>query len=155
MMALNESVIIFFSEVIFKCCVMFYVKSADMNKVTCSACFCCSGYAEKTSKDERATQLPLVGHLTTEAAKRTVVLRGIVVGTERQDVEKLVGNLNRVRQLRYPVVVGGSCGDCCAAVVYRGTRDALRAVQRLQSRTIAGLLTICSRFSSVLKFICK
>jgi len=39
--------------------------------------------------------------------------------------------------------------------VYRGTRDALRAVQRLQSRTIAGLLTIWSRFSSVLKFILK
>jgi len=36
-----------------------------------------------------------------------------------QAVEKLAGNLTRVWQLRYPVVMQGVADDLCAAVIYR------------------------------------
>jgi len=93
---------------------------------------------EKAASDEHSMQPPLLGCLTSEAAKRTVLLCGIKKGTDMQAVEKLAGNLTRVRQLRYPVVMQGVADDLCAAVIYRGKRDALKAVQRFKSQTLAG-----------------
>ena len=98
------------------------------------------GSAEKTADDEHTLQLPPLGHLSSEAAKRTIILCGIKKGTERQAVEKLAGNPRRVRQLRYPVVMPDVARDLCAAVIYRGKRDALKAAQRLKSQTLAGFI---------------
>jgi len=99
-------------------------------------------YTEKSS--ERTT---LVGQLTTEAAKRTVVLSGIKSGTDRQTVEQLAGNLKRVRQVRYPVVMHDGASDLCAAFIYRGKQDALKAVRRLKSQKLSGFIftfSVCS-----------
>jgi len=48
--------------------------------------------------------------------------------------------MRRVRQLRYPVLMQDVTDDMCAAVIYRGKRDALKAVQRLKSQALAGLV---------------
>jgi len=89
-------------------------------------------------------QMTVMGHLTTEAAKRTVVLSGIRTGTDRQTVEKLAGNVKRVRQVRYPVVMHDGAIEPCAALVYRGKQDALKAVRRLNTETLAGFTLTCS-----------
>lgn len=102
---------------------------------------------EEASEKEQAAQTSLVGPLTNEAAQRTVVLCGIKKGTDRGAVEKFAGNLKRVRQLRYPVVMHDGASELCAAFIYRGKRDALKVVHRLNSQTHAGfmlMLFICS-----------
>lgn len=104
---------------------------------------------ERAADDDHTVQPPLLGQLTSEAAKRTVVLCGIKKGTDTQAVEKLAGNLTRVRQLRYPVVMQDVADDLCAAVIYRGKRDALKAAQRLKSQTLAGF-TLCFLFTVIL-----
>jgi len=91
--------------------------------------------------------MSLVGHLTDEAAKRTVVLFGIKMGTDRQTVEKIVGNLKRVRQLRYPVIMHDDDCERCAAVIYRGKRDAVKAVHRLNSQICAGFALVLFIYS--------
>ena len=89
-----------------------------------------------------SSKTSVMGRLTNEAAKRTVVLRGIQSGTERKAVEKFVGSLTRVRQLRYPFVMHDDTeGLCAAAVIYCGKRDALKAVQRFDSQSLAGFST--------------
>ena len=110
----------------------------------CSACTAVTDSTEKNSAEQHAVQIPLLGRLSTEAAKRTVILSGIKTGTDRQVVEKLVGNMKRVRQLRYPVVVQEDAAELHAAVIYRGKRDALKAVQRLNSQTFAGFMPMLS-----------
>jgi len=102
---------------------------------------------EKASEKEHSVLMSLVGHLTDEAAKRTVVLFGIKMGSDRQTVEKLVGNLKRVRQLRYPAVMHDDDSDLCAAVIYRGKRDALKAVHRLNSQICAGFVLVLLIYS--------
>jgi len=107
---------------------------------------------EVAADHEHTAEPPLMGHLTSEAAKRTIVLHGIKKGTDRRVVEKLAGNLRRVRQLRYPVVMQHVADDLCAAVVYRGKRDALKALQRLKSQTLTGFMPcfLCTTTTTLL-----
>jgi len=112
---------------------LFYAVKLSVSVVTdCSV--------ERAADDEQILQPPLLGHLTSEAAKRTVVLCGIKKDTDRDIVEKLAGNMRRVRQLHYPVVMQDVTDDLCAAVIYRGKRDALKAVHRLKSQALAGFI---------------
>jgi len=99
-----------------------------------------SDNTENACDKGHTVQTSLLGRLTTEMAKRTVVLHGIKKSTDRQVVEKLAGNLKRVRQLRYPVVMDDGDSELCAAVVYCGKRDAVKAVRRLNSQTHAGFM---------------
>jgi len=60
-----------------------------------------------------------------------------------QVVEQLVGNAKRLRQLRYPVRIGDSDASTdalCAAFIYRGKQDAIRAVRRLTAQKLAGCI---------------
>ena len=98
--------------------------------------------AGQACEKKHAVEMSLVGHLTNEAAKRTVVLCGIKYGTDRQTVEQFAGNLKRVRQLRYPVVMHDGSSELCAALIYRGKQDALHAVCRLNSQTLAGFMLV-------------
>jgi len=97
--------------------------------------------------EEKSVHITPMGLLTNEAAKRTVVLSGIKSGTDRQAVEKLAGNLKRVRQVRYPVVMHDAASELCAAIIYRGKQDALKAVRRLNSQTLAGFMLLFSIYS--------
>jgi len=101
----------------------------------------------KASENEHTVEMSVMGHLTNEAAKRTVVLCGIKKGTDRQVVEKLAGNLKRVRQLRYPFVMHDGASELCAAIIYRGKRDAVKAVHRLDSQTLAGFMLMISIYN--------
>lgn len=100
------------------------------------------GSENASHKHPLVSAVSLVGQLTDEASKRTVVLSGIKPGTDRQAVEQLAGNMKRVRQLRYPVVMHDGATELCAAIVYRGKRDAIRAIHRLQSESFAGHLNL-------------
>ena len=68
-------------------------------------------------------------------------------------MEQLAGNAKRLRQLRYPVSMCddddddvATCQQVCAVLVYRGKRDAIKAVRRISAQTLAGSifrLSVC------------
>jgi len=69
-------------------------------------------------------------------------------------VEQLAGNAKRLRQLRYPVSMCdddddvATCQRVSAVLVYRGKRDAIKAVRRISAQTLAGSifqLSVCVR----------
>jgi len=95
------------------------------------------------TKKNTETSLPVlsavVGHVSSEASKRLVVLSGLKSSVSRDEVEKLAGNQKRIRQLHFPVIQDSGSSDPCAAILYCGKRDALKAKSRLNSLKFQGL----------------
>ena len=101
---------------------------------------------EKTSAVSLPVLSTVVGTLSSEAAKRLVVLSGLKSSVSRDEVEKLAGNSKRIRRLHFPVVQSNDNPNPCAAILYCGKRDAAKAVSRLNSLKF-------SRFGFVVSFI--
>ena len=102
------------------------------------------------SEKNTAVSLPVlsavVGKVSSEAAKRLVVLSGLKSSVSRDEVEKLAGNPKRIRRLHFPVVEANDTPVPCAAILYCGKRDAAKAVSRLNSlkfQGLASLLVLC------------
>jgi hypothetical protein len=95
------------------------------------------------SKMSTKSSLPalssLIGKVSSEAAKRLLILSGLTASTSKEDVEKLAGNAKLVRQLHFPVACDSGDLAPCAAILYRGKRDALKAVARLNAQKSGGL----------------
>jgi len=76
-------------------------------------------------------------NLSAEAKERAVVLHGLSeADVTKADIERVVWNMPKVRQLRYPVKDAN--GDTTAVILYRGIRDAALAVQQLCKQQLGG-----------------